>query len=93
MTVVPVLRFVECDAVMFGRRVTTLSDFLSAGYLEHGFSRFVSKYWSLFAKLYGVTSQKVFRKGDGELWTGLIWLRTGTGSGAILNAVTNIRVP
>jgi len=37
--------------------------------------------WYLSAKLYGVTSQNVFKKWDGEVWTGLIWLRTGTGGG------------
>jgi len=90
---VSVLRFVECDAVMFSRQVTTLPGFLSSGYLKHGFSRFASICWYLSAKLYGVKSQKVFRKWAVEVWSGLIWLRTGTGSWAILNAVMNIRVP
>jgi len=26
-------------------------------------------------------------------WTGLLWLRTGTGGGAFVNAVMNFRVP
>lgn len=72
MTGVYVLRFVECDAVMFGRQVTTFLDFLSSGYIKHGFSS-----WYLSAKLYGVTSQKVFRKWVGEVWSGLIRLRKG----------------
>ena len=33
----------------------------------------------------------IFKKWDGEAWTGLVWLRRGTGGG--LNAVTNLRVP
>jgi hypothetical protein len=38
--------------------------------------------------------KRMFRKWDGEEWTGLIWLRKGTGGGwAPLNAVINIRVP
>jgi len=27
------------------------------------------------------------------LWTGLIWLRIGTGDGALVSAVMNLRVP
>ena len=29
----------------------------------------------------------VFKMLDGEAWTGLIWLRIGTGGGALFNAV------
>jgi hypothetical protein len=35
----------------------------------------------------------IFNKCDGEEWTGLIWLRIGTGGGELLNAVMNLRVP
>ena len=31
--------------------------------------------------------------GCGAVWTGLIWLRIGTGGGALVNAVMNLRVP
>jgi hypothetical protein len=92
VTMVSVLQFVECDFVMFGRQVTTLPDFLSSGHLKHGFSRFASICWYLSATFYSVTSQ-VFRKWDGEVWSGLIWLRTGTVSWETLNAVMNIRFP
>jgi hypothetical protein len=36
-----------------------------------------------------------FRKWDGVgiEWTGLIWLWIGTGDGALVNAVKNLRVP
>jgi hypothetical protein len=27
------------------------------------------------------------------VWTGLIWLRIGTGGGALVNTVMNLRVP
>jgi len=35
----------------------------------------------------------IFRKWDVGLWTGLIWLRIGTGGGASVNPVMNLRVP
>jgi hypothetical protein len=34
-----------------------------------------------------------FRKCDGGTWTGLIWLRIGTGGGALVKAVMNLLVP
>jgi hypothetical protein len=34
----------------------------------------------------------IFKKQDGEAWTGLIWLRIGTSSNALVNAVMNLRV-
>ena len=34
-----------------------------------------------------------FRKWDGEAWTVLIWLKKGTGVGALVSAVTNLRIP
>jgi len=36
----------------------------------------------------------MFRKYDvGAVWTGMIWLRIGSGGGALVNAVMNLRVP
>jgi hypothetical protein len=35
----------------------------------------------------------IFRKWDGETWTGLILLRIGTGWQTLVNAVMNIWVP
>jgi hypothetical protein len=35
----------------------------------------------------------IFKKWDGGAWTGLIWLRIGTGGMAVVSAVMNLRVP
>jgi hypothetical protein len=35
----------------------------------------------------------IFKKWDGGAWTGLIWLRIGTGWRAVVSAVMNLRVP
>jgi hypothetical protein len=35
----------------------------------------------------------ILKKWDGVALTGLIWLRIGTGGGAVLNAVMKYRVP
>jgi hypothetical protein len=35
----------------------------------------------------------IFKKWDGEAWTGLLWLRIGTGFPALVNAVMNLQVP
>jgi len=35
----------------------------------------------------------VFRKWDVGAWTGSSWLRIGTGGGALVNAVMNLRAP
>lgn len=34
----------------------------------------------------------IVNKSDGETWTGLLWLRTGTVGGALVNAATKLRV-
>jgi hypothetical protein len=34
----------------------------------------------------------IFKKWDGAIWNGLIWLRIGTGTG-VLKAVMNLRIP
>ena len=34
-----------------------------------------------------------YKEWYGEAWTGLIWLRTGTGGGFVVNAILNVRVP
>jgi hypothetical protein len=34
----------------------------------------------------------IFKTLDGGAWTGLIWLRIGTGSGLLVSAVMNLRV-
>jgi hypothetical protein len=39
----------------------------------------------------GVILNRIFKKCDGETWTGLIWLRIGTGS-VLVNAGMKIRV-
>jgi hypothetical protein len=38
-------------------------------------------------------SKTNLRNWDAGAWTGLIWLRTGTGGGHFLNMVMNLRVP
>jgi hypothetical protein len=35
----------------------------------------------------------IFRKWNVGAWTGLSWLRIGTGGGALVNAVMNLRIP
>jgi uncharacterized membrane protein YeaQ/YmgE (transglycosylase-associated protein family) len=35
----------------------------------------------------------VFKEWYGEAWTTLIWLRTGTVGGFVVNAVLNVRLP
>ena len=35
----------------------------------------------------------IFRMWDVGVWTGSSWLRIGTGGGALVNAVMNLRVP
>jgi len=35
----------------------------------------------------------IFRRWDVEVWTGLSWLRIGTGDGHFVIAVMNLRVP
>jgi hypothetical protein len=35
----------------------------------------------------------IIEKWDGKAWTGLIWLRIGTGGGSPVNTVMNLRVP
>jgi hypothetical protein len=39
------------------------------------------------------SSPHLLKKWDEEEWTGFLWLRTGTGGGAVVNAVMNLRVP
>ena len=35
----------------------------------------------------------IFKKCDGEAWTGFIWLRIGTGGWLLVNSVINLQVP
>jgi hypothetical protein len=40
-----------------------------------------------------ITMKWIFKKCDGETWTGLLWLRIGIiGNRALVNAVTNLWV-
>jgi hypothetical protein len=36
---------------------------------------------------------RIFKKWDVGVWTGSSWLRIGTGCGALVKAVMNLRVP
>ena len=35
----------------------------------------------------------IFKKWDSGVWTGLIWLRIGTGDEAVLNGIMNLQFP
>jgi hypothetical protein len=35
----------------------------------------------------------IFKRWDEGAWTGLRWLRIGTGGGSVVNAVMSLRVP
>jgi hypothetical protein len=37
--------------------------------------------------------KRLYKKHEGRAWTEFIWLRIGTGRGALVSAVMNLRVP
>jgi hypothetical protein len=40
-----------------------------------------------------ITLKWILGRQDGSIWTGIIWLRIGTNGGALVNTVTNLRLP